>query len=435
MFKKLTTGAVAVALAASVQISSVSAGESLYIPQLSYRTGPFAGGGTPIANGFGDYLAMLNARDGGIGGVPIVSDECETGYNSQKGVECYEATKGKGALVYNPYSTGITLQLIPKAPVDKIPVFSMGYGLSAAAIGEKFPWTFNYPATYWDQLSSIIKFIDSQDGGIKGKKVGFIYLDVGYGKEPIPLLDQLSKEMGFKVVKIPVGVKEMQSQGSQWLKVRKERPDWMIMWGWGSMNPTAIKEAAKIRYPMDHFIGNWWSGADVDLRPAGAAGKGYRSANMAASGTDFPALQDVLKYVVDKGKSQVKDRSQVGTVLYNRGLYNAVAVAEAIRTAQKLTGKKVITGADMRLGLENLDLSAARLKEIGLPNFALPIKASCKNHGSGGAIFMQQWDGKKWVKTSDGITPMTDRVRAALEKAADKYVAGKPDWVTQKCGG
>ncbi len=433
MFKKITMGAVAVTLAATLQVTSASAGESLYVPQLSYRTGPFAGGGTPIANGFGDYLAMINARDGGIGGVPIATDECETGYNSQKGVECYEATKGKGALVYNPYSTGITLQLIPKAPVDKIPVFSMGYGLSAAAIGEKFPWTFNYPATYWDQLSSIIKFIDSQDGGIKGKKIGFIYLDVGYGREPIPLLEELSKKMGFKLAMFPVGVKEMQSQSSQWLNVRKERPDWMVMWGWGAMNTTAIKEAVKIRFPLDHFIGNWWAGADVDLRPVGEAAKGYRSTNMAASGANFPAIQDVLKYVVDKGKSQVKDRSEVGTVLYNRGLYNAVAVVEAIRAAQKLTGKKVIDGSDMRLGLENLDLSAERLKEIGLPNFALPIKGSCKNHGSGGAVFMQQWDGKKWVRTSDGIPPMTDLVRAALVKAADKYVADKPGWQTQTC--
>ena len=63
-------------------------------------------------------------------------------------------------MVYNPYSTGITLQLIPKAPVDKIPILSMGYGLSATAVGEKFPWTFNAPATYWSQMSAIIKYID-----------------------------------------------------------------------------------------------------------------------------------------------------------------------------------------------------------------------------------------------------------------------------------
>ncbi len=433
MFRKLTTGALALATAAIMQTAPVAAEEVLYVPSLSYRTGPFAANGTPIANGFADYMNMLNERDGGIGGLKVVVEECETGYNAQKGVECYEATKGNGALVYNPYSTGITLQLIPKAPVDKIPVLSMGYGLSAAAIGEKFPWTFNFPATYWDQMSSIISYIDSQEGGIAGKKIGFIYLDVGYGKEPIPLLDQLAEEMGFTVVKFPVGVKEMQNQSSHWLNVRKERPDWMIMWGWGAMNATAIKEAAKIRYPMDHFIGNWWSGANVDVEPAGAAAKGYTAANMALAGTDMPAMQDILKYVVDAGKSQVGDRSEVGKVLYNRGVLNAMVVAEAIRIAQANTGKAAITGADMRDALEQMDLTAERLTELGFPNFTAPMKATCENHGSGGAIFLHQWDGEKWVTISDLIPPMTDKVRAMLEEAADKYIADKPGWETQDC--
>lgn len=433
MKKLFAIGTALACLGAVVATSAPAAAEDvLYVPSLSYRTGPFAGGGIPNANGFADYLNMLNERDGGIGGVKVLVEECETGYNSKKGVECYEATKGKGALVYNPLSTGITLQLVPKAPVDKIPVLSMGYGLSATAIGEKFPWGFNYPTTYWNQLSSILKYADSK-GGLKGKKVGFIYLDVGYGKEPIPLLDALSKKMGFTVTKYPVGVKEMQSQSSHWLKIRKDRPDWIVMWGWGAMNSTAIKEAAKIRFPLDHFIGNWWSGAHADLRPVGATGKGYMAANFSGIGTSFPALQDVIKYVVDKGKSQVKSKDLVGDVLYNRGLFNAVVVAEAIRVAQKMTGKKNITGADMRLGLENFNLSAERLKELGLEGFTAPIKASCKDHEGAGGVFLQQWDGSNWKRVTDPIKPMNDIVRPMLEAAAEKYIAGKPGWQTQTC--
>ena len=188
--KSLVLGVAATAIAVTGTLVTAHA-EELYVPSLSYRTGPFAGGGIPFANGFADYLNMLNERDGGIGGVKIKVEECETGYNAQKGVECYEATKGKGALVYNPLSTGITLQLIPKAPVDQIPVLSMGYGLSAAGVGKSFPYTFTYPAGYWSQMSSILKYIDS-NGGLKGKKIGFIYLDAGYGREPIPLLEKLA---------------------------------------------------------------------------------------------------------------------------------------------------------------------------------------------------------------------------------------------------
>jgi branched-chain amino acid transport system substrate-binding protein len=56
-----------------------------------------------------------------------------------------------------PWSTGITLQVLPKAAVDKIPVLSMAYGLSACSDGKTFPWIFNPPATYWDGASILLK--------------------------------------------------------------------------------------------------------------------------------------------------------------------------------------------------------------------------------------------------------------------------------------
>ena len=68
--------------------------DSIYVPLMTYRTGPFAGSGQHIANGMHDYLEMLNQRDGGIGGVKLVIEECETGYDTKKGLECYEAIKG-----------------------------------------------------------------------------------------------------------------------------------------------------------------------------------------------------------------------------------------------------------------------------------------------------------------------------------------------------
>jgi len=419
-------------VAASCWVPVAQAQDTMYMPSMTYRTGPFAGGGIPFADGYADYFNMLNERDGGIGGVKIVVEECETAYNTQKGVECYEATKGNGALAYSPLSTGITLALIPKAPIDEIPIFSMGYGLSAAADGEKFPWTFVYPASYWNQLSSILSYIDS-NGGVEGKKIGFIYLDAGYGKEPIPLLDKLSESMGFEVAKFPVGVKEMQNQSSQWLNVRKERPDWMIMWGWGAMNPTAIKEAAKIRYPLDRFIGNWWAGSNADLNAVGEAGKGYLAANFSGLGQDFPAIQDILTHVVDKDMSKVSSRDDVGNVLYNRGVFNAVVLAEAIREAQAKTGKSVITGADMRDGLEAINLTEERLTELGLPNFTGAVTGSCKDHEGGGSVFIQQWTGSGFERITDLIPPMTDIVRPMLEEAAETYVSDKPDWQTQTC--
>ena len=107
------------------------------------------------ANGLHDYLTMLNERDGGIGGEKLNILECEDGYNTQKGVQCYDAVKGRNPVVITPYSTGITEQLIPKAAVEIIPILSMAYGLSASADGNLFPWIFNPPDTYLGRRFSV----------------------------------------------------------------------------------------------------------------------------------------------------------------------------------------------------------------------------------------------------------------------------------------
>ena len=437
--KGLLVGAVLASTAAMPAfVSSAAAQDSIYVPLFSYRTGPFANSGIPIANGMSDYLNMLNERDGGINGVKLVVEECETGYNTEKGVACYESTKSKNPVVTNPYSTGITLQLIPRAAVDKIPVLSMAYGLSASAVGQDFPWVFNPPATYWDGLSMMMKYIADKEGRfdkLKGKTIGYIFFDGGYGREPLPLLEIFAKKYGFETKLYPVPPAEMQNQSGQWLNVRKDKPDWMIMWGWGAMNPTAVKEAARIKYPMDKFVGIWWSGGDDDARPAGDDAKGYLTLNFNGVGTNYPAVQDIIKHVVSKGKSQTQP-DKVGENLYNRGIYNSVLIAEAIRNAQKITGKKAITGEDMRRGLESLTITQARWKELGLEGFGAPITAvNCADHNGHHAAYMQQWNGKNWVKISDWISPMKEEVRPLLEAAAKDYVSKNAGWPkrTESC--
>ncbi len=404
--------------------------EDMFVPLFTYRTGPFAGSGIPIANGMHDYLSMLNERDGGIGGVKLAIEECETGYDTKKGLECYESVKPKSPLMINPWSTGTTLPLIPKAAVDKIPILSMAYGLSASARGNVFPWVFNPPDTYWDGLSMIIKYIGQQEGGLdklKGKKIGYIYLDAGFGKEPLPLLDQLAKDYGFEAKLYPVAPSEMQNQSSQWLNVRRDGPDYVIMYGWGAMNPTAIKEAVKANYPMNKFISIWWPGDD-DAKSAGPEAKGFKSLNWHSAQPDYAAIADINKYVVDKGKSQVESKDKVGQLLYNRGVYNSMLIAEAIRNAQKLTGKKVVVGEDVRRGLETINIDAARLKELGLGGFAGPIKLTCDDHNGHRPTFIQQWDGDKWAKSSDWIEPLNAKVEPLLEEAAKNYAEKNAPW-------
>jgi branched-chain amino acid transport system substrate-binding protein len=399
-----------------------------FIPLLVYRTGPYAPSGIPTADGYRDYLELLNARDHGINGVKIVWEECETSYNNAKGVECYEKLKNKGptgASLFNPYSTGITYQLIPKAAVDKVPLHSMGYGRTDAADGEVFPWVFNFPTTYWSQASAIIKYVGAEEHGLenlKGKKIAFIYHNSAYGKEPIPTLEALSKKLGYELTELPVDHPGLE-QGATWLQIRRLNPDWILMWGWGVMNSVAIKEAASINYPMDHFIGVWWSGSEADVEPAGAGAKGYKSATFHGTGTHFKVAQDVLKYVYHGDEAKAKE-NHWGEVLYDRNLVNAMYDTEAIRTAQAKYGHKPLTGEQVRWGLEHLNLTQAHLDKLGFGDGMLrPIHVTCADHETGGPIRVQQWDGKEWKMVSDWISPMEDVVRPMIEESAMKYAA------------
>ncbi len=261
---------------------ALAAGEQ-FIPMLIYRTGPYAPSGIPIANGFRDYYKLINARDGGVNGVEITFEECETEYNTKLGVECYEKLKNKGAhgaALVNPFSTGITYQLIPKAPVDGVPILSMGYGRTAAADGLVFPWVFNFPTSYWSQASGFINYVAQQEGGLdklKGMKIAHVYHNSAYGKEANPTLEVLAKKYGYKLTTLAVD-HPGQEQKATWLQIRRLKPKWIFMSGWGVMNQVAVKEAAGIRYPMDHFVGNWWSASDADVIPAGKGSIGYKGA-------------------------------------------------------------------------------------------------------------------------------------------------------------
>jgi len=400
---------------------ALAQGKELFIPLLVYRTGPYAPSGIPIANGFVDYFSLINERDGGVNGVKLAWEECETQYDTKQGVECYERLKGKngGADVVNPYSTGITYQLIPKAAVDKIPVFSMGYGMTAAADGRWFPWVFNFPTTYWSQASAVIRYIGQQEGGLeklKGKKIAHIYHNSPYGKEANPTLEELAQKFGFELTLLAVD-HPGQEQKSTWLQVRRLSPDWIFMSGWGVMNQVAIKEAASIGFKMDHFIGNWWSASDADVIPAGDGAKGYKGATFHAPGTNFKIHQELFRVLYDKGKGAAK-KEAVGEVLYNRGIVNAMFTVEAIRTAMAKYGNKPLTGEQVRWGFENLNITDKRLEELGMKGFTHPVKVTCEDHEGAGPVLFEQWDGKKWTLVSEWVPVMKDVVRPKLEAAA-----------------
>ncbi len=406
-------------------VSSVSADEQ-YFPVPGYRVGPYAPGGTGLLAGIIDYFKMLNERDGGINGVKLVWTECETEYKTDRAVECYQRLK-KGASMINPFSTGATYALIEPATKDQVPILSLGYGRTDASDGRVFPYVFPMITNYWNQNTAKIKFIGMKEGGmdqLKGKKIVNLHHGSGYGRETIPILNIQAEKYGFTVKHVEVPHPGIDQQ-SQWLQIRKLKPDWVILRGWGVMNPTAIKTAAKFRFPRDHMLGVWWSGAEEDVKPAGKSAIGYYSAGFHPSGSNFPLHAQLKKHVYDKGNGDLKDPNRFGTIYHNRGIITAIIMAESVRTSMAKFGNKTMTGSQIQWGMEHLNIDNARLKELGAVGFLAPLQVTCADHEGGGGVKFQQWDGDKWNVVSDWIAPDHALTRPLIEASAAKYAKEK----------
>jgi branched-chain amino acid transport system substrate-binding protein len=414
---------------ASVATTAFAQAKEQFFPVLSYRTGAYGPNGTPWANGYVDYLKLTNAR-GGINGVKISFEECETGYATDRGVECYERLKGKngGATVFHPLSTGITFALTEKAPNDKIPIITAGYGRSESTDGNVFKWNFPLTGTYWDAADIILQHIAKKEGGwdkLKGKKIALIYHDSPYGKEPIPLLVERSKMHGFELTTVPVTHPGVE-QKAAWLQMRQLRPDYILLWGWGVMNSTALKEAVATGYPREKMYGVWWAAAEPDVKDVGDGAKGYNGlALQHGAEPDAAVVKEVLQKLHAKGQG-TGPKEEVGSVLYMRGLTQAMLGVEGVRRAQERYGKgKVMTGEQTRWGLENLALDQKKLDALGFAGVMRPISTSCADHRGATWARMHTWDGKQWKFSSDWYQSDESIIKPMIKAAADKYAAEK----------
>ena len=423
----LTAAVLAAGLSATLATPALAQAKEQFFPLLVYRTGPYAPNGTPWANGKQDYIKMINARDGGINGVKITYEECETGYATDKGVECYERLKGKGASLFDPQATGITFALTDKVPNDKIPLVTLGYGLAASQDGSVFKWNFPLMGSYWTAADILIQHLGKKEGGLdklKGKKIALVYHDSPFGKEPMPLLEERSKTHGFELLKIPVTAPGVE-QKSAWLQVRQQKPDFVLLWGWGVMNSTALKEAQATGYPRDKMYGVWWAGAEPDVKDVGEGAKGYNALALNTSGQQPKVVQDILKYVHDKGQG-TGPKDEVGSVLYTRGIIIQALGIEAVRRAQERFGKgKVMTGEQVRWGLENLALDDKKLAALGLTGVMRPLSTSCVDHMGSSWARVHTWDGAKWAFSSDWYQADDQILKPMVKAAAEKYAGDK----------
>ena len=402
-----------------------------FISLLSYRVGPYGNNGISLFGGWIDYMKLVNAK-GGVNGVKLTWEECETEYNNARGVECYERLKGKsptkGSMIH-PVSTGISYSLLDKTIADKVPLVMIGYGRTDAKIGKYFPYAFPLVTTYQMQASAMLEFIGQKLGGksaedLKGKKIAFIYHDSAYGKEPLETLRAEAALYKFELVELAVAHPGIE-QTAQWQQVRQARPDFVIYWGWGAMNAAGLQAAQKVGFPRDKMLGNWWAGAEEDTIPAGPGAKGYMSSNFGVVGRDVPVIKEILDSLYAKGQGDLKDQSKVGSVLYSRGVLHGIITVEAIRNAQAKFGKRVVTGDEIQWSLEHLKIDQKRLKELGAAGMMPDINVTCEDHEGSGKVMFQEWDGTKWNKISDYIEGKRQLVTQLLASSAEKYAKEK----------
>jgi len=429
--RKLMLSAAAVAMGASALLAPATSAQAAeqFFPSLVYRTGPYAPNGTPFANGYADYLKLVNER-GGINGVKIVMEECETGYSTDRIVECYERLKGKngGATVFQPLSTGGTFALTEKAPVDKIPLITAGLGRSESEDGGIFKWNFPLLGTYWVAADVLVQHVAKQAGGLdklKGKKIALVYHDSAYGKEPIPLMQKRAAMHGFELKLLPVAHPGVE-QKATWLQIRRDRPDYVFLWGWGVMNSTSIKEAVATGYPRNKMYGVWWSGAEPDVKDVADAAKGYNAlALQHGAEPNAPVVKEVLAKLHDNGKG-TGPREEVGQVLYMRGLISAMLATEGMRVAQAKYGKgKTITGEQMRWGLENMNLTNIGLTSLGFSGVMRTTSTSCNDHMGASWARVHTWNGKAWEFSSDWYEGDRKVIGPMVTETANKYAADK----------
>jgi branched-chain amino acid transport system substrate-binding protein len=395
-----------------------------FFPLQSYRVGPYAAGGTGFFGGFIDYLNLINLRDGGVNGVKLTWAEGETQYEVERGVEVYERLKNHpGIAAWNPLSVGIAYAMIDRITQDKTPLITVNHGRTDSTDGRVFPYVFPLLLNPYSETSAIINYIGTKLGGLdqlKGKKLVVLYHGSPYGKETIPIYELLAQKYGFNVQQIEVP-HPGNEQESQWLTIRRVKPAYVVLRGWGVMNPVALKTAQKVGFPADHIVGNVWSNSEEDVTPAGDAAKGYVAITTQASGAQYPVLQEIVKTVYAAGKGNLEDKNRIGSVYHNLGIVNGILNVEAVRTAQEKFGHRTLTCDEVRWGFEHLKLDPARVEALGAKNLFHSINVTWDNHEGDGYVTFQQWDGKKWNVVSDWIAPDWALLRPIIEKSATAY--------------
>jgi len=376
------------------------------------RTGATQVVGVNLCPGYHDYVALVNSK-GGVDGHRIRAIEVDHEYKVPPAVESYERMKKDGAVLIGLYGTPQTYALTQKLTEDKIPGTSPGFGRADATDGTRYPYVFPIAATYWSQGAASVDFAKKQLGGLKGKKIAYLFFDNPAGREPIPVLEDLAAKEGFQLRTFavpPPGVE----MGAQVLDIaQRYRADFVIAHLFGRSPSVSIKELKRVGYPLRRVVSFVWGSAEADIEAAGgwAVAEGYNVMQFAGVGTDYPVLNEIREMYRKQGKPAPKEMAS--TVYYNRGVLIAAVHLEAIKNALKAKPDGKITGDDVRKGFERID-------KFTLGGLVPPLKITPNDHEGGGLVQIWQAKGGKFEKMTDWFSAYNDVVAKHIKEAGAK---------------
>jgi branched-chain amino acid transport system substrate-binding protein len=360
-----------------------------------------------------DYAAMMNAK-GGVKGHPIEISVVDTGNQPQRGIEAYERFKSEGAVLVDFLSTPVSRAVVPRALADGINLITMFHGRSDAADGKVFPTIYPMTPAYWSQATAIVKYIEDQEkGSLKGKKIALVMIDSPFGREPLPVFEELSKRLGYTFASFPYP-SPGNEQSATWTQLRRERPDWTIIWGAGGGQAVSVREAIRNGVALDHLASVIWL-AETDTNIIGAdQTKGILRFEGVASGKDVPAIKAIEQEVIAKGKG-AGPAEKVGSSYYNIGAASMALVAEGARIALEKEGEP-LTADKLKKGLDSI-------KDFTADGLLPPVTITAEDHQGGGRGRIASWDGKAWVAKSDWNAAYQDIVWELIRKSAEEFKA------------
>lgn len=397
--KKVMLGLMAAVAVITGTFSAPSAAaDDIVIGLMCDRTGPTQSNGVIMCGAAQDYFRFVNSK-GGVEGYRLRPIEVDGEYKVPNGIEAYERWKKEGAVSIMLYGTPHVQSLQQRMAEDKIPGTSPGFGTATASDGTRYPYLFPIAATFYSQGAAAVKFAGSKIGGIKGKKIAFLFFDNPTGREPLAMMEALAKSEGFelKLFAVPPPGIEMTAQVLD--ITQRFKPDFLITNLFGRAASVGVRALGRAGYPLDKTVALAWGATESDLEGAGgmSVGEGMYAMMFHGVGSNYPVLKEMREFYKSEGKAPPKE---FGTVLYNRWLFHTAIQVEAARlAAQSRKGAKV-TAEDMRKGFEQI--TAKSLANLG--DMVPPLQITAADHEGGGWIQVFQIKGGEYVKASDYIT-------------------------------